>query len=87
MLDEGARGWLARIESLDRLDGVRTPTPLGTVVNEQGAYLLAGSFVGFLVERYGLDEFRKLYGEGSYEAAYGKPLGVLEKEWRSAITR
>ena len=66
---------------------MRTPRPLGTVLHEQGAYLLAGSFVGFLIERYGLDEFRKLYENGSYEAAYGKSLGVLEKEWRSAYRR
>src|SRR5262245_43368748 len=72
--DAGARGWLPQLESLERLDAVRTPTPLGTVLNEQGAYLLAGSFVGFLIERYGLAQFRKLYGNGSYDDAYGKPL-------------
>src|SRR5262245_14398541 len=60
-LDAAARGWLPQIESLQRLDSVRTPERLGTVLNERGAYLLAGSFVGFLVERYGLDGFRKLY--------------------------
>ncbi len=65
---------------------MRTPTPLGTVLNEQGAYLLAGSFVGFLIERYGLEDFKKLYENGSYEEAYGKPLAALEKEWRSAIS-
>ena len=85
-LDAGARGWLARIESLDCLDAVRTPTPLGTVLNEQGAYLLAGSFVGFLIERYGLEDFKKLYENGSDQEAYGKPLAALEKEWRSAIS-
>ena len=86
-LDEGARGWMSRIASLDPLDGVRTPTPLGAVLSEPGAYLLAGSFVGFLIERYGLEEFRKLYGQGSYEAAYGKSLAALEKEWRAAIRK
>ena len=85
-LDDGARGWLPGIESLDRLDARANAAALGTVLNEQGAYLLAGSFVGFLIERYGLHEFRKLYDNGSYEAAYGKALAALEKEWRSAIS-
>jgi len=84
-LDAAARGWLPQVETLDRLDGVRTPTPLGSVLNEQGAYLLAGSFVGFLIEKYGLPEFRKLYETGAYEAVYGKPLGALEKEWRLTL--
>lgn len=76
-LDTEARERLAQIESLDRLNGVRTPSPLGTVLSEQSAYILAGSFVGFLIEQHGLTEFRKLYETGAYEAVYGKSLEVL----------
>jgi len=86
-LDTEARARLGEIESLEGLNGVRTPRPLGTVLREQDAYILAGSFVGFLIERYGLTEFRKLYDTGGYDAAYGKSLNVLEKEWRSTIQR
>ena len=82
-----ARGRLAEIDSLEALDGVRTPRPLGTVLPEQSAYILAGSFIGFLIERHGVEEFRKLYENGSYEGAYGKPLGELEKGWRLEILR
>ena len=84
-LDAEARARLQQVESLDQLGGVRTPTPLGSVLEERSAYLLAGSFVGFLIENYGLSGFRKLYETGTYEIAYGKPLAVLEKEWRSAL--
>jgi hypothetical protein len=84
-LDAEARARLAEIESLEGLNSVRTPKPLGTVLREQDAYVLAGSFVGFLIERYGLADFRKLYARGTYEAVYGKSLAVLEKEWRSAL--
>jgi hypothetical protein len=84
-LDTEARDRLAQIESLDRLNGVRTPQPLGRVLNEQSAYVLAGSFVGFLMEKYGLPEFRKLYESGMYESVYGKPLETLEKEWRATL--
>ena len=84
-LDTDARARLGEINSLDRLNGVRTPMPLSTVLREQSAYILGGSFVGFLIEKYGLQEFRNLYETGSYEAAYGKSLGELEKEWRLAL--
>lgn len=84
-LDSEARARLRDIESLGPLNGVRTPTPLGAVLHEQSAYIFAGSFVGFLVEKLGLPAFRKLYEAGNYEAAYGKSLGELEKEWRSSL--
>lgn len=84
-LNAEARGRLAHIESLENLNSVRTPRPLGTVLSEESSYILAGSFVGFLIEKYGLPEFRKLYETGTYEAVYGKSLGALEKEWRSAL--
>jgi hypothetical protein len=84
-LDAEARARLAEIESLDGLNGVRTPARLGGVLREESAYILAGSFVGFLVEKHGLPEFRNLYETGTYEAAYGKTLGVLEREWRLAL--
>jgi hypothetical protein len=84
-LSTAARERLSQVESLDRLNAVQTPTPLGIVLSEQNAYVLAGSFVGFLIEKYGLAEFRKLYESGMYEAVYGKSLEALEKEWRAAL--
>jgi hypothetical protein len=80
-----ARARLAGVDSLEILNGVRTPKPLATVMDERDAYILAGSFVGFLIEMYGLPEFKRLYESGNYESAYGKPLQVLEQEWRAAL--
>ena len=76
---------LFRLESLDALNGVRTPRPLGTVMDEQTAYVFAGSFVGFLIDRYGLDAFRRLYDTDDYASAYWKSLGDLENEWRTSV--
>ena len=45
-------------ESLKALNSVQTPRPLGTIMNEKTAYILAGSFVGFLLERFGLPMFQ-----------------------------
>ena len=67
------------------LNRVRTPRPLGTVLDERTAYVVAGSVVGYLVERYGLAQFRSLYETESYETVYGRPFASLEREWRSSL--
>ena len=84
-LDAEARARLREIDSLDRLNSVRTPKPLSSVLSEESAYVLAGSFVGFIIDKFGLAEFRKLYETGTYETTYGKSLAELEKEWRLAL--
>jgi hypothetical protein len=55
------------------------------VLNEQSAYILAGSFVGYLIDKYGLPDFKAVYEGRAYESVYGKSLGALEKEWREAL--
>jgi hypothetical protein len=72
---------LSGVKSLEPLNRVRTPRPLGTVMYEKTAYILAGSFVGFLLERYGLAPFRRLYETEHYEQAYEKSFETLETEW------
>jgi len=76
---------LSRVESLDALNRVRTPRPLSTVVDERTAYVLAGSFVGFLIERYQVTLFRSVYETENYDTVYGKSFGALEREWRSSL--
>jgi hypothetical protein len=84
-LDAEARERLSQIGSLDQLNTVRTPRPLSSVLNEQSAYILAGSFVGYLIDKYGLPDFKAVYEGRTYESVYGKSLGALEKEWREAL--
>ena len=76
---------LSAVSSLAALNDVRTPRPLGTVLEETTAYTLAGSFVGFLIETHGLAPFRRLYETGDYERVYQRPLAVLEKDWRASL--
>ncbi|HYN87738.1 MAG TPA: hypothetical protein VER55_04375, partial [Ardenticatenaceae bacterium] len=47
------------------------------------AYIEAGSFVGFLIERYGLATVKRFYGNADRPADYfdGKGYGELEQEW------
>jgi hypothetical protein len=76
---------LSRVKSLEALNGVRTPNLLSNVIDDETAYIVAGSFVGFLIERYGLPPFRRLYEKENYEQIYGKSLDNLEKEWRLGL--
>ena len=78
---------LSGVKSLEALNGVRTPRPLSTVMDEETAYALAGSFVGFLIERYALAPFRSLYETENYSQVYGKSLDIIEKEWRFSLQR
>lgn len=79
------RARLSEVRSLQRLHAVRTPTPLSSVADNQTAYIVAGSFVGFLIEKYGLPKFRSLYQTADYDKVYGKSLQMLEKEWRASL--
>jgi hypothetical protein len=58
---------LSEVKSLEALNSVRTPRPLSSVMDEKTAYVIAGSFVGFLIEQYGLPPFRSLYETENYE--------------------
>ena len=80
-----ARRNLPAPEVMAQLNAVPTPVPLGRVMDDMTAYILAGSFVEFLIERHGLPRFRALYDSGSYEAAYGVGFDVLEREWRASL--
>ena len=80
-----ARDRLSGVSSLERLNNVTSPRPLSTVIHEQSAYILAGAFVGFLIEKYGVAMFRNLYETGSYEGVYAKSLSAFEEEWRNEV--
>ncbi len=53
------------------------------------SYTTAGSFVKFLLDRYGADKFRSLYRSGGapsdFDVIYGKSLAAIESEWHAEI--
>jgi hypothetical protein len=87
---------------LDTLAQITTPSRLmcrigRSTVDGAWPYILAGSFVRFLIEGYGLDKFHDLYlrtplvplqrNEGSpgrWREIYGFSLADLELQWKSA---
>lgn len=86
-VDVLARMVLSSVASLDRLNQVRFPRPLTDVVDERTGYLLAGSFIRFLIEQRGLPRFRLVYDSGDYDKVYETSLRNLETEWRSRLGR
>jgi tetratricopeptide (TPR) repeat protein len=49
------------------------------------AYLLTGSFVAFLRDRYGAAKVRDVYAWGNFDEVYGKPLADLKAEWEKSL--
>ena len=45
------------------------------------SYLLAGSFVRFLVDTYGIEKFKGVFLTGNFVKHYAKDLSALEAEW------
>ena len=45
------------------------------------SYLLAGSFIRYLVEEYGIDMLKEAFPFGNLTQVYGKDLDELEQEW------
>ncbi len=51
------------------------------------SYTLMGSFVKYLLDAYGIEKFKALYGGASFESLYQKPSTELIAEWKSAIAQ
>lgn len=51
------------------------------------SYTVSGSFVGFLLDRYGADAFKHAYRYGRFEEAYGKSVGDLALEWTRYLSQ
>lgn len=49
------------------------------------SYTLAGSFVRFLVNRYGMKQFKRVFPTGNFIHVYGKPLSALAEEWEAFV--
>ena len=49
------------------------------------SYTLCGSFVRFLIERYGLPAFKQAFPDGAVEASYGRSPAELIAEWETFV--
>ena len=56
-------------------------------VNAGVSYALAGSFCKFLIDSFGIDQFKKLYQSGDFLLAYNRALPSLLTDWRTVVHR
>ena len=73
-----AAGVHPNIESLFTLKGFFQANP--TI-----SYTLAGSFCRFLIDSFGIDQFKRLYKSGDLKNVYQRDLKSLQMEWQASI--
>jgi len=56
-------------------------------VNAGVSYALAGSFCKFLIDSFGIDQFKKLYRSGDFVLTYNRTLPSLLADWRTIVHR
>ncbi len=49
------------------------------------SYATMGSFVRFLIDRYGVERFKRAYAWADFEVAYDKPVADLAGEWTAFL--
>jgi tetratricopeptide (TPR) repeat protein len=54
-------------------------------VNAGVSYVLAGSFCRFLIDSFGIDQFKQLYVSGDFLLTYKRDLSSLLSDWRTAV--
>ena len=51
------------------------------------SYATMGSFVGFLLDRYGAEKLKKVYAWGHFNSVYGQSLDSLASDWAAHLRR
>ncbi|HSN28860.1 MAG TPA: hypothetical protein VLT45_21380 [Kofleriaceae bacterium] len=76
------------LEEMGARPQIRSLLSLGFLAqSSQRSYMTAGSFMRFLLDKYGAPAFRRLYSTGDFDTAYGKSLATLETEWRAMLEK
>jgi hypothetical protein len=68
---------------LEKSEEVRNASRTGT--GRRLAYIQEGAFTQFLIERYGLDAYFRIYHGQAPEEATGHPMAALEAQWRDLM--
>lgn len=83
----GLHEWARALQKLDKQpDLLRLIGPAGFwSAAASRAYAVSGSFVQFLLHRYGAEPLQRAYANANFEAAYGRPLAQLVAAWKDYI--
>ena len=87
--DEGkltAHQWSRAMQQLGIVPKINQIMGLGFWAQASSrSYTLAGSFVRFLIERYGVEKVKSVFPTGNFKEVYNKPLAELEREWKEFL--
>ena len=78
--------WSKAMRELDVAPTIKQIMGLGFWAQASSrSYMLAGSFVRYLVEAYGVEVFKRVFPTGNFREVYGKSLAELGNEWRTFL--
>lgn len=80
-------GWTRAMRALQLAPDVRNTLDVAGFwsISSSRAYTVAGSFVRYLVEQYGIEKFGILYAGNDFQLAYGRSLSTLATEWEQYV--
>jgi hypothetical protein len=76
--------WAMRMQFADGVTPLMQFTGFASTASA-ASYVLTGSFSKYLLAKYGSEKYLQLYHDRDYEAAYGKTLEDLDKEWSQSL--
>ena len=82
-------GWTKAMQALGLMPDLRESLDVFGfwTINSSRAYTVAGSFLRYLVDTYGIEKFWTLYANNSFEDAYERPLDDLVAEWETFLEK
>ncbi len=82
-------GWTKAMQGLGLMPDLRESLDILGFwsISSSRAYTVAGSFLRYLVDTYGIDKFWTLYATNSFQRAYDRPLDALVTEWEAFLDR
>lgn len=75
--------WSAAMRAARRAPDLRSLLGPSGFYNQgsETAYTISGSFVRWVIDRFGIDKLALIYRDGDFEAALGQPIGALVADW------
>ena len=79
--------WSAAMRRAKRAPDLRTLLGPGGFLGQGSdtAYTLSGSFISWIIDRFGVAKLQHIYRDGDFEGATGQPLDALVVDWEAFL--
>ncbi|HAP35305.1 MAG TPA: hypothetical protein DCQ28_04950 [Bacteroidetes bacterium] len=75
---------LLRENALENVEGLFSLTGFAKQ-SSTFAYLVSGSFCRYLIDRFGIERFQRVFGNGNFMVHFGESLESLVKDWKAFL--